>query len=124
LTLASNPPGNAARAPRSVRAFLLGCAQAVAWFLLMILERLVEEWLGIVHYEGDAGLSSFGYFVLFGSVFFALILGVTRMILPPYFKARPVTFLLLGWVAGVVVACLLIVLFVIKYGLAPPPGAG
>jgi hypothetical protein len=101
----ANPLVHAGRTPRSVRAFLLGCGQALAWLLLMIVDQLVEGWVSAKH------------IVLVGSLLFLLVLALTLSGHRQYIKARPLALLLLGWVATGVMLFLLLLWLRLAGGL-------
>lgn len=85
------------------QAFFLGCGQALAWLLLILVEQLVEKWAGVIHYESDAGLKGlWNGFTLCGSALI-LVLGVTLWGRWSCLRIRSLCFLLLGWIAAAVV---------------------
>ncbi|MEO8154513.1 MAG: hypothetical protein ABI605_15690 [Rhizobacter sp.] len=120
----SIPPGHKGRTPRSIRALLLGCAQAVAWVLLMIVEQLLEQWAGVKHYESDVGPTGWWYGLLVGTLLFVLVLGLTLHGRRQYIKARPLALLLLGWVATAVILFVLFGLWIYIDGGLVIPAAG
>lgn len=123
-TPASIAPVHSVGAPGSARAFLLGCSLALVWFVLLILQILAEPRLDILQTAEDLGQSAGWCELLLGSLLFALMLGLTLRLLPRFQKARPLAWLLAGWVGGGATLCQLFVIWFYKYGVIGPVGAG
>jgi hypothetical protein len=110
--------------PSALRAILIGCAQAFAWFVLLILQILAEPILRLAQRARAIGFSAGWLEVFLGALLFVLMLGLLLVFLPRYRERRALAWLLLGWAGGGLTLFVVFALLLARYGGLVAGGAG